>query len=67
MPLEKCALTSPEMAEYSIESPAGVSAEQFFELIRFVSVHITQHKTTDSMANRNCSIERLVFIKLKRE
>jgi hypothetical protein len=41
--LVKFTFTSPEIAEYLIESPAGVPADGFFGLIRFrrtLDVHI---------------------------
>lgn len=50
MTRDKCAFTSPDIAEYLTEPAAGVPAEVFFELIRFVrtlGVHIAQRFEKD--------------------
>lgn len=47
------ALTSPDIAEYLNESTAGVPADEFFGLMRFVrilDVHIAQLFRSDSRA-----------------
>lgn len=58
MTRDKCALTSPDIAEYLNDIAAGVLAEEFFGLIRFVitlGVHIAQR------FSRNSSTENKLF------
>lgn len=64
MTREKCALTSPDIAEYLIDSAAGVPAEEFLELIRFVrtlGVHIAQRFDRDSHGQMTYSINKKYF------
>lgn len=60
------ALTSPDIAEYLNESTAGVPADEFFGLMRFVrilDVHIAQLFRSDSRAYV-CDFSSLLFIRL---